>query len=146
MTWHFDYHPSASESSVPVVGRWLWPGNRTFLQVASMVVTWWIVGFLCSEYMYNNYPPSTKARYLVFPWACHAKISVFQTKLLLFMASPLLVLLFQIDTIPVKQNSSGIMGEFQTSLCKSSIYGCRIGSCKKMIISSVTFFLPISTV
>ena len=28
--------------------RWLSPGNRTFLEVASMVVTWWIVTFLWS--------------------------------------------------------------------------------------------------
>ena len=34
--------------SVPVVSRWLWPENRTFLEVASMVVTWWIVDFLSS--------------------------------------------------------------------------------------------------
>ena len=26
-------------SSVPVVSRWLWPGNRTFLEVASMVLS-----------------------------------------------------------------------------------------------------------
>ena len=34
-------------SLVPVVSRWVWPGNRTFLEVAiaSMVVTWWIVVF-----------------------------------------------------------------------------------------------------
>ena len=24
---------------------WLWPGNRTFLEVASIVVIWWIVAF-----------------------------------------------------------------------------------------------------
>ena len=36
-------------SSVPVVSRWLWPGNWTFLKVASMVVTWWIVAFLLSH-------------------------------------------------------------------------------------------------
>ena len=37
----------ASEgSSVPVVSRWLWPRNRTFLEVASMVVTLSIVAFL----------------------------------------------------------------------------------------------------
>ena len=36
MTRHFDYHLSA---------RWLWPGNRTYLEVASMLVTLWIVGF-----------------------------------------------------------------------------------------------------
>ena len=36
-------------SSVPVVSRWLWPGNRTFLEVASMMVTWWIVAFVASE-------------------------------------------------------------------------------------------------
>ena len=35
-------------SSVPVVSRWLWPGNRTFLEVASMVATWWLVAFLRS--------------------------------------------------------------------------------------------------
>ena len=35
-------------SSALVVSRWLWPGNRTFLEVASMVVTWWIVTFWCS--------------------------------------------------------------------------------------------------
>ena len=34
------------ESSVPVVSRWLWPENRTFWEVASTVVTWWIVAFL----------------------------------------------------------------------------------------------------
>ena len=33
--------------SVPMVSRWLWPGNRIFLELASMVVTWWIVAFLC---------------------------------------------------------------------------------------------------
>ena len=26
--------------------RWLLPGNRTFLDGAGMVVTWWIVAFL----------------------------------------------------------------------------------------------------
>ena len=56
MTSHFNYHPCSCsgdnqsvESSVPVVNRLLWPGNRTFLEVASMVVTWWIVAFLHSE-------------------------------------------------------------------------------------------------
>ena len=29
----------------PVVSRLLGPGNRTFLEVASMVATWWIVEF-----------------------------------------------------------------------------------------------------
>ena len=27
---------------------WLWSGNKTFLEVASMVVTWWTVFFWCS--------------------------------------------------------------------------------------------------
>ena len=36
-------------SSAPVASRWLWPGNRTFLEVSSMVVTWWIVTFLSSD-------------------------------------------------------------------------------------------------
>ena len=30
-----------------VVSRWLFAGNRTFSEVASMVVTWWIVA-LCA--------------------------------------------------------------------------------------------------
>ena len=38
--------------SVPVVSRWLWPENRTFFEVASMVVAWWIVGFLCAVNWY----------------------------------------------------------------------------------------------
>ena len=29
--------------------RWLWPGNRTFLEVASIVVTWWILALLRSD-------------------------------------------------------------------------------------------------
>ena len=41
--WHFDYRPSTSEWSVI---RWLWPGNRTILEVDSMVVSCWIVAFL----------------------------------------------------------------------------------------------------
>ena len=41
-------------SSAPVVSRWLWPGKRTFLEVVSMVVTWWIVAFLPSAYIYTG--------------------------------------------------------------------------------------------
>ena len=41
-------------SSVPVVTRWLWPG-KTFLEVDSMVLSWWIVACLatvfCNEFM-----------------------------------------------------------------------------------------------
>ena len=29
-----------------IFSRWLWPGNRTFVEEASMVVTWWIVALL----------------------------------------------------------------------------------------------------
>ena len=39
-------HSQNVESSATVVSRWLWPGNRTFLEVASIVVSWWIVAFL----------------------------------------------------------------------------------------------------
>ena len=35
-------------SSAPMVSRRLWPGNRACLEVASMVVSWWVVAFLCS--------------------------------------------------------------------------------------------------
>ena len=34
------------ESSAGVVSRWLWPGNRTSLEVDITVATWWIVAFL----------------------------------------------------------------------------------------------------
>ena len=30
------------------LARWLWPGNKVFLEVDSMVVSWWIVAFLHS--------------------------------------------------------------------------------------------------
>ena len=42
-----------------MVSRWLGPGNRTFLEVASMVVTWWIVAFLPSEPTLMNCYPET---------------------------------------------------------------------------------------
>ena len=38
-----------SRSSAPVVSRWWWPGNRIFLEVASMVVIWWIL-FFCADW------------------------------------------------------------------------------------------------
>ena len=31
-----------------MASRWLGPGNKTFLEMVSMVVTWWTVAFLCS--------------------------------------------------------------------------------------------------
>ena len=52
--------PANKGSSVPVVSRWLGLGNRTFLEVASMVGNWWIVAFLLSgnpgwkHSMYSN--------------------------------------------------------------------------------------------
>ena len=42
--WHLGNNQSVV-SSVPVVSRWLWPENRTFLEVASTVLIWWIVAF-----------------------------------------------------------------------------------------------------
>ena len=47
----FDYHRVIDNSvgqAILVVSRWLWPGNKKFLEMACMVVTWWIVAFLCS--------------------------------------------------------------------------------------------------
>ena len=32
---------------------WLWPSNRTFLKVASTVVTWWIVTFCASNPLHS---------------------------------------------------------------------------------------------
>ena len=47
-----NYHPrwclgdtQSVRSSALVVSRWLWPGNRTLLEVDSMVVSWWMVSF-----------------------------------------------------------------------------------------------------
>ena len=57
MTLHFTHWRSGDNqcgSSVPVVSRWLWPGNRTFLEVASMVVTWGIVDFCTVQ---SDYTP-----------------------------------------------------------------------------------------
>ena len=55
MTLHFKYNPcwrsgdnQSVWSSAPEVSRWLWPGNSSFLEVASIVGNWWIVAFLCS--------------------------------------------------------------------------------------------------
>ena len=42
------------ESSVKVVRRRLWPGNRTFLEVASMVITYRILTFLRSDRKQNK--------------------------------------------------------------------------------------------
>ena len=59
MTQHFDSHPrwrlgnnQNVRSSALVVSRWLWPGNKTVLEVASMVGTWWTVAFLQSVCMH----------------------------------------------------------------------------------------------
>ena len=35
-------------SSAQMLNKWLGPGNRTFLEVDSVVVSWWIVAFLSS--------------------------------------------------------------------------------------------------
>ena len=54
---YFDYN-SCEGSSVGllVISRWLWPGNRTFLEVASMLITWWTVTFLwCKDHITAAY-------------------------------------------------------------------------------------------
>ena len=43
--WHSGDNQSVG-SSAPVVSRWLWPGSRSFLEMNSMVVTYWIVFFV----------------------------------------------------------------------------------------------------
>ena len=50
LSWHLGDNQRI-RSSVLVVRRWLLPGNRTLLEVASMVVTWLIVAFLRSDSM-----------------------------------------------------------------------------------------------
>ena len=74
LTLHFNYHPcwclcdnQSVGSSVPVVSRWLWPGNRTFLEVASMMVTWWIMAFSRSAACWNE---------LFLGSSCHAACNI----------------------------------------------------------------------
>ena len=55
--------------SVPVVSRCLGPRNRTFLEGTSMVVTWWIAAFLCSELSHNVHNKHTT--YSVFRIKCY---------------------------------------------------------------------------
>ena len=54
-------------SSVLVVSRWLWPGNRTFWEVVSMVVTWWTVAFCSVLLLYPKQQGWHKAACL-FVW------------------------------------------------------------------------------
>ena len=65
MTLHFNHHPGwcscdiqSVGSPVQVVSRWLWPWNRTFWEVDSMVVIWWILLFVCS--VCHKYPLAPK--------------------------------------------------------------------------------------
>ena len=51
--WHSGDNQSGGSSAL-VVSRWLWPGNKTFLEVASMVVTWWVLAFLPSGVNSNS--------------------------------------------------------------------------------------------
>ena len=51
--WRLGNNQSVGSSAL-LVSRWLWPGTRTFLEQASMVVSWWIVAFLpgvCSIFL-----------------------------------------------------------------------------------------------
>ena len=52
--WHSGNNQSVG-SSVLVVSRWLWPGNRTFMEVASMVVGWWILAFSHSAWSHMKW-------------------------------------------------------------------------------------------
>ena len=38
-----------------MVCRWLWPGNGTFLEVDSMVFSWWIVAFFLPSEFYTGF-------------------------------------------------------------------------------------------
>ena len=53
-------------SSVPVVSRWLWPGNRTYLEEASMGVTMWIVTLLLNDITSNCDNNSTAQKDTIF--------------------------------------------------------------------------------
>ena len=53
-------------SSTPVVSRWLWPRNRTFLEVASLVVTWLILAFWrCVWALLIEWPQSDQYMWVV---------------------------------------------------------------------------------
>ena len=81
MTLHFTHWCSGDNQSVrssaPVVSRWLGPGNRTFLEVVSMVVTWWIVAFFVQCVPTGNviYLQLTKSLQLMFIY-CHVPMPI----------------------------------------------------------------------
>ena len=49
MTRHFDYCPSASESSAPVVSRCFPGGYNVKLHISKGRLAWWLLAFLHSE-------------------------------------------------------------------------------------------------
>ena len=58
--WHSGDDQSVG-SSVRVVSRWLWPGNRTFSELDSMVVTWPIVVFVRSDDAKRSWISATRS-------------------------------------------------------------------------------------
>ena len=57
-------------SSAPVVTRWLWPENRTFSEVDSMVVTWWIACLFCAVSCWSSYYNSSSVCVFVCLFVC----------------------------------------------------------------------------
>ena len=49
MTRHFDYCPSASESSAPMVSRGFPGGYNVKLYISRVRLAWWLLAFLHSE-------------------------------------------------------------------------------------------------
>ena len=72
--WHSGDNQSGG-LSVLVVSRWLWPENRT-LEVANMVVTWWIVAFFLhtlplqtlKKIIYHSNSPVSRNHNFSVPW------------------------------------------------------------------------------
>ena len=65
-----------------MVSRWLWPGNRTFLEAANMAVTWWIVAFLATLTSYEQYMRTLWPKSMKIWWSNHAFCSLIHTSFL----------------------------------------------------------------
>ena len=130
MTLHFNYHPcwrsgddQRVRSSAPVATRWLQPGNRTFLEVASMVVSWWIVAFYPVVHYSSSIACSDSMNTRSSPHSLLYRRVVAQsnnwTEILDSLKTAILIhwynsLMSYQKLLTVNQHNCGLLGSFQT--------------------------------
>ena len=68
MTQHFNYHLS----------RWLYPGYRTFLEVDSIVVRWWIAAFFFFSVNLNDLNNTFHKAFTIFICSIYISIRIDQ--------------------------------------------------------------------